>query len=359
MLPQRPGILEEAAATTGKYESLVLQAGNWEKPEASAPGTPRGDLQLAEDLFRREEYARAAQAFEKVADTHEDDAAVHETALFLKAEAEFQQGKYARARDSYEALIKAYPGGSHLSEAVQRLFVIADGWLEEARADVRRGSPGAFPGRFIELDPGRQPLFDKDGHAIHTLDYVRQHDPNGPLADDSLMMSAGYHFSQGDFRQSELLSEQLIQAYPRSEHQALAHLLSAESKLHSYKGPSYDGKKLEEARRTLRAALSQYPNELEPERQRVYRELDEIRQAQAKSQFEIAEWYRRQGRPKSARVYYEWLVRQQDFAGTKWAEQARERLDELDRASPADQLSRPASHDQTAPADPRAGAPKG
>jgi outer membrane protein assembly factor BamD (BamD/ComL family) len=324
-----PKVLEQAATATER-EALVLRAGNWEKQQAPEPGTAQGDLHVAQALFRAEDYPKAAKAFEEVAENHKGNAEVHEQALYMKAEANFQQGKYVDARDGYEELLKTYPGSRHRGDAARRMFQIADIWLEEAREDMRRGSRSSL-GRFVHFEPDRKPLFDQDGHAIKNLENVRQHDPNGPLADDSLMVAAGYHFSMGDYQEAALLSDQLIHNYPRSEHQAQAHLLNAQSKLHAYKGAAYDPRSLEEARRTLRSALNLFPNELESERQRIYRELDEIRNSQAKTQFEIAEWYRTHGHPKSARLYYRWILQQKDFAGTKWAERAQQRLAELDQ----------------------------
>jgi outer membrane protein assembly factor BamD (BamD/ComL family) len=335
-----PEILKHYGGSISDSETLVLQAATWEKPEPAAPGTPQGDLQIAEYLFRDQEYAKAAKAFSEVAEKHKNSAAVHERAIFMKAESEYEQGLYKDARDSYEEFRKAYPGSRLVPQAMQRLFAISDTWLEDARRDVRRGRPSTVH-RFLNFEPDRKPLFDLDGHAIETLKYVRENDPNGPLADDSLMMSAGYFFTMGDYRETENATDQLIHSYPHSEHQPQAYLLNAEAKIQAYKGANYDGKKLEEARRTLRAAAAQFPSELESERQRIFRELEEIRQEQAKAQFEVAEWYRRMGdlKPKeseklyrAARLYYNYV--QKSFPATKWADRAAERLAELPATRP-------------------------
>jgi outer membrane protein assembly factor BamD (BamD/ComL family) len=335
-----PETLKHYGVSVSDHETLVLQASNWEKPEPAAPGTPQGDLQIAEYIFRDQEYAKAAQAFTEVAEKHKDTPPVHERALFMKAESEYEQGLYADARDSYEEFRKAYPGSRLVPQAMERLFAISDTWLEDARKDVRRGRPSTIH-RFFNFEPERKPLFDIDGHAIETLKYVRDNDPNGPLADDSLMMSAGYYFTMGDYREAENATDQLIHSYPHSEHQAEAHLMNAEAKIQSYKGASYDGHKLEEARRTLRAAATQFPDQLEPQRQRIIREMEEIRQEQAKAQFEVAEWYRHMGdlKPKesdklyrAARLYYNYV--QRSFPGTKWADRAAERAAELPQSSP-------------------------
>ncbi len=330
-----PAVIKHAADAGPEYETLVMQAGNWEKPATPAPGTPDGDLHIAESLFRAEDYSKAAKAYEEVAEKHKDSVAVHERALFMKAEAEYQQNAFRDAYDDFQLFVKAYPGSRHHSAAMQRVFAIADYWLEDARRDVRLGKPSSIR-RFLHFDTDKKPLFDEDGHAVHALEYVRERDPNGPLADDSLMIAAGYEFSTGNFKEADLLLDRLVHDYPHSEHQARAHLLSAEAKLQSYKGTAYDNRKLEEARRTLRSAMAQFPDELEPERQRILHELDEIRQEQAKSQYEVGEWYQRRGDRSTkdadkmygaARYYYQYV--QKGFPGTKWADRAAERLAQL------------------------------
>ena len=129
--------------------------------------------------------------------------------------------------------------------------------------------------------------------------------------------------------------------------------MSAESKLQSYKGSSYDGRKLEEARRTLRAAITQFPEQLESERPRVLRELEEIRQEQAKSQFEVGEWYRTMATrsPKqadkfnrAARLYFMYV--QKNFTGTKWADRATEQLEQLNRTAVPAQTATSARDEQ-------------
>jgi outer membrane protein assembly factor BamD (BamD/ComL family) len=336
-----PEVLKHYGGSIADSETLVLQASTWEKPEPTEAGTPQGDLQIAEYLFRDQSYAKAAKAFAEVAEKHKNVPSVHERAIFMKAESEYEQGLYQEAKDSYEEFRKAYPGSRLVPQAMQRLFAISDSWLEDARRDVRRGRPSTIH-RFFNFEPDRKPLFDIDGHAVKTLEYVRENDPNGPLADDSLMMVAGYHFTMGNYAEAENATDQLIHSYPHSEHQAQAHLLNAEAKIQSYKGASYDGHKLEEARRTLRAAATQFPGELDDNRQRIFRELEDIRQEQAKSQFEIAEWYRRMGDRKpqeseklyrAARLYYDYV--QRSYPATKWADRAAERVADLPAAKPA------------------------
>ena len=83
-----PDVLAAVTTDSDESQSLVLQAGKWEKAAKPEPGTPQGDYQIAEALYRSEDYPKAERAFEEVADKHKKDAEIHERALFMKAEAE-------------------------------------------------------------------------------------------------------------------------------------------------------------------------------------------------------------------------------------------------------------------------------
>src|SRR5438128_12409346 len=77
-----PEILKQTVGGATESGTLVLQGGTWEKPPAPTPGTPEGDLEIAQVLFRTEQYVKAARAFEEVAEKHKQKAQVHEQALY-------------------------------------------------------------------------------------------------------------------------------------------------------------------------------------------------------------------------------------------------------------------------------------
>ncbi len=320
-------VLAKVSAAAQSPEVLVLRAGHWEQGKSPGPGTPEGDLHIAETLYRQEQFAEAEQAFEEVAELHADTPEVHERAMFMRAEACFQQGKFARARDCYEELVEKYPGGKYVEPALRRLFAIADVWLDEAREEISRGEANPFPDRFVNFEFGRKPVFDLDGNAVRVLDYIRQQEPNGPLADDSLIMSAGYLFGTGKYEEAELYLDQLIREYPDSEYQPKAHLLSAEAKLLAYQGAPYDAAKLEQSERILQAALRQFPDRLQAERQRIYGKLESMRDERARREYKIGEWYERLGKHTSAVFYYQWVLKH--FPDSKWGRKAARRLAEI------------------------------
>jgi hypothetical protein len=99
------------------------------------------------------------------------------------------------------------------------------------------------------------------------------------------------------------------------------------SKSLSTGGADYDGRKVAEARIMVDTALRNYP-QLAAEKSGFFeRQIGSITYQQAEKDFEIAEFYKRTGHPGSAFFYFE-IVRRR-YPGTKWAELATERMQEL------------------------------
>jgi outer membrane protein assembly factor BamD (BamD/ComL family) len=92
------------------------------------------------------------------------------------------------------------------------------------------------------------------------------------------------------------------------------------------KGPDYDARKLAEARQLVDTGLRSYP-ELKDKKDYLENTLVRINEAQAQKDFNIAEFYRRTKHHGAAYFYYE-IVRRR-YPGTKWAEQATERMHEV------------------------------
>ena len=83
----------------------------------------------ATDLFKEKKYEEARKAFKKVAKKFKKSE-IREDALFMQAEAAWQQDHYANAHDAYAVLLKEYPSTRHMNVVSERLFKIGRLWLE-------------------------------------------------------------------------------------------------------------------------------------------------------------------------------------------------------------------------------------
>ncbi len=311
------------AQPAGGLHEYELRNGRWVRRESVRPMPPA--LRRAEALIQEQRYDEAISLLDDTIDADDETpGAVHRYGLFLLAEAYYWKGDLVAARTHYEKLLDRYPGTEEALTAATRLYQIGTRWLDAAANDDTQ--PAGMLRRIAFWRQSDRPWIDADGHAIKVLEYIQEHDPGNPLADDAILAIANYQFRRGNFEQAAFYYDLLIQGYPKSEHLAHAYLRAAEARLALYDGAEYNAKPLEEARRLLQTAATQFP-ELADQRPRIYEMLHRIEERQAERDFQVARFYERIGRPDAARVYYQLVIR--DYPKTSWAQRARQRLEEL------------------------------
>jgi outer membrane protein assembly factor BamD (BamD/ComL family) len=281
------------------------------------------DQQLAEqayaageDLFRREQYGKAAKQFNQTI-ARWPDSQIEQDARFFLGECEFFGDNYASANDSYEELLEQYPNSPHLDKIVKRQFDIARYWEQ-----YHQHSPH-WPVTPNLIDDKR-PLFDTLGNALKVYESIRLNDPTGPLADDAIMATANSYFLRGRFSDADYQYSLIRSEYPRSEHQFEAHLLGLQCKLRKYQGPDYDGTPLNEAKKLAKQLRDQFARELSSEeRERLAETLAKLNRNLAERDLKLAKYYDNTKYYRSAKFYYAKIIR--DFPNTPIAEQAQSR----------------------------------
>src|SRR5581483_3749695 len=152
-------------------------------------------------------------------------------------------------------------------------------------------------------------------------------DITGPLADKALFLAGGVKFYREDYREADHYFTQLVDHHPNSPLAPQAIELAIISKSMSTGGPDYDGRKVAEARILVDTALRSYPELARDRAGFLERQLGSITYQQAQKDYKTAEFYRRTGHPGSAYFYYE-IVRRR-YPGTRFAELATERMNQI------------------------------
>ena len=250
-----------------------------------------------EDLFRRQEYDDAADAFAE-AIKRGPDSQIEQDAMFFQAESYFFGKKYSKAISLYDKLLDKYPNSLHLDKVVRRQFSIARYWEQHHNYDphwVTTPNP---------LDDTR-PWFDTLGNAIKTYENIRLKDPTGPLADAAVMTTANSFFLRGRYNDADYHYRTLREEYPQSEHQFEAHILGLQCKLRIYQGPNYDGGPLEDAKKLVKQIKQQFGAELSAEeRERLATIQTQLNEALAERDYAIAKYYDETDHFGSAKYYY-------------------------------------------------------
>lgn len=273
----------------------------------------------AEAAFAEKKYAEAAKMYRKAAN-HWSDSVIEEDALFMLGDCYFFQDKYPDASDAYAELLKKYDNSRHLDKVVLRQFKLAQYWLELQHYAPRNTlNPNVFD--------NSRPTWDTRGNALKAFESVRLYDPTGPLADDSVLSTANEHFMNDRFDDADYFYSLLRSEYPKSEHLIKAYLLGLRAKLRKYDGPMYDSTALIEAEELIDQMLSQFPNELGKERERVIQAGKAVRAQMAQREFEMAEFYCNTKHYGAAIVYFNNTIK--DFPETKFAELSRQRIEEI------------------------------
>ncbi|RUL86194.1 tetratricopeptide repeat protein [Tautonia sociabilis] len=327
---------------------LILGPDGWAEKDESMQDRRAAEFEAAEQLYLQGDFDAAERAFARIArrerrpkinllsDPVGSVPSLEQydpsrspwgmKALYYLGEIRFRQGNYVKAHDTFEELLKQYPGTPHLDEAVAREFEIAQIWLNQVRPSEDR-PPLPWHSRF----KGSLPLIDSGGHAVAVLEHVRQNDPTGPLADDAVKLIADHYAASGDFENAAFYYDQLVNDHPKSPllHDAL--LASVDSKLNAYIGPEYDFSGLAEARETVRRTMQLFPERrastTDEKGDDLYRKLDLIADQEAERAYSYGEYFRSAGYVISAEYYFGMIT--QKWPRSPWAEKAKQQLAEL------------------------------
>ncbi|MCX7409563.1 MAG: outer membrane protein assembly factor BamD [Planctomycetales bacterium] len=297
----------------------------------------------ATDIYKDEQFAEAQKAFKKVAKKYKKSD-IREDALFMQAEAAYQQDHYAKAHDVYAILLREYPSTRHLDVVSERLFKIGRVWLnfpEVAKlGEVQQvnyddpkhklpaeepAAPSGKPMYIPNFTNKAEPLFDTPGNGVAALQAIWMNDPTGPLADDAMMLVASHHARKGNFVESDRFFQMLRETFPNSPHLQEAFLLGSHVKLMSYQGAEYEGKTLTEAELLKESTLRLYPN-IE-DKDRLKRELAQIDEAKAEREWGQVQFWLRKDKKRAAAVYCNQVIAR--FPESPFAEKARRQLEEL------------------------------
>jgi outer membrane protein assembly factor BamD (BamD/ComL family) len=312
--------------------TLVLGSDGWAPARPIANPAADKELAEAESLYQQGKTSEAEQAFARIAKKRKESR-WGETAQFRLAELQFKRGDYRAANDSYVALMTTYTGSRYRDKAVAREYEIAQTWLAANDPKLSAAKKLSWTDRFT----GKLPLIDPTGHALSTLEHVRQHDPTGPLADVAVLRIADHHYANENYDEASVYYDQLLDGHPKSSYARRAQLASIDSKLKSYVGPEYDATGLDRARELIKNHIESYPERLAGQNDSLYHTLDLIRDQEAERAYRIAEHYFWVGKVTAAEYSYAEIPLR--WPRSEWAKKAKIQLAQI--ATMPRQQSRP------------------
>lgn len=330
------GWFREDIPEVGDAESLVLRNGEFvpDKPHDAKAAKAAAQLAAAHELYRAGDFDKACDSYHAIAENKKNLPALAEEARYHEAECLRRMEKYPKAADTYHKTLMDFPSGAYREQCCQRLFDIANYWLEDTRSEMREVAEKKDGKRFMVLTPvvhweKSKPLIDEEGRAVEALEWIHVNDITGPLADKALFLAGSVQFYRENYREADHYFTQLVEQHKNSPLAPQAIELGIISKHMGTGGPDYDGRKVAEARQLINTALANYPVLATEKKEFLVKQLASCAMQQAEKDFNIAEFYRRTDHPGSAYFYYE-IVRRR-YPGSPFYDKATERMLEMRR----------------------------
>jgi TolA-binding protein len=322
---------DATAAKTQAEDAFVMRDGQL-VAETTGP-VLGGDLEGARLLFREKDYDKAEPIFERIADNTKNTFRILEEARWYEAECYYRQSRYRDAAPVYIQLLNNFPSSKYGEDARQRIFDIANYWLDETRDQMeaarekREGKRWVvMPLQMVHFEDSK-PYLDIEGHALRLLEQVYMTNPRSPLAEKALFMLGSVRFYREDWRDADHYFYQLVLNCPNGKYAAKAAQLSILCKEIDQGGYAYDGRKLQEARELIKKAKIAYPELAQDGDPFLTKQLMQIHAVEAEKDYEVARYWDRTGHPGAAYFSYEIVCRR--YPGTSFAEKSKQRMTEL------------------------------
>lgn len=306
-------------------DAMSVRAGG----RSVSPSELSPELAAAHEKFKAGDFSGAESAYHKIAENKKNPPTVAEEARFYEAECLYKTDSWPKACDTFNKTLLDFPNGAYRMQCCQRMFDIANSWLDETRQALLAKKEVDEGKRWFTLTPvvhfeKKKPFFDMEGRALQALDQVHLNDLGGPLADKALFLAGGIKFYHEDYKEADYYYTQLVEQHPNSPLAPQAMERAIISKHMSTGGANYDGRKVAEARLLVDTALRAYPELAAQKSAFLERQLAGINFQQAEKDFNTADFYQRTGHPGSAYYYYG-IVRK-SYPNTRFADEASVRM---------------------------------
>ena len=284
------------------------ESNKWTNPQYAVKETPKEQLVFAMMAYEEGEYKEAIKEFKKLIKHYPRSRQAPEAQFFISRCYE-KQGKLFVAFEGYQEVINKYPFSERAPEIIEIQYKIGLELLEG----------GGSKGIFVDT------LAGNDYNPIDVLRKVIKNDPYGKNAPSAQYKIALYLLEKRLYQESRDEFETVMNDYPESEWAQAAQYQIAIADATRSSGAQYDQETTQAAVEELKEFTETYPDAefSEDAKQRIL----ELRDKEAENSFVIAQFYEKQKKYASAKIYYQSIV--DEYQDTKWAIRALNSLQNL------------------------------
>ncbi len=280
----------------------------WKNPEYSPLASPKMQMDRAMSFYKQKDYKQALVEFRKLV-IHYPDSKQAPQAQYYVGRCFEKLGQMYRAFEEYQKVIDSYPYSTKIEEIVGRQYKIGEFFLNKQKKKILG----------IAVDD----LFEHP--SIEIFKKVISNSPYSEYAVKAQYKLGLLYANLGRFSEAVDSFKSLIEKHPESKWAEPAKYQLALTSAKASLGTDYDQEYTQEAKERFKEFVAEHPDaKLSSE---ALERLGRIRDKEAKKQFDIAEFYKRQKKYKSAAIYYKFVA--DNFSQTLWAEKSRDILRSL------------------------------
>jgi len=253
-------------------------------PKRAAKDSPKEHFNWAMDFFKEKNYQRAVEEFENLV-AHFKDSDMAPEAQYYCGRSYEAMGKYYPAFIAYQKTIDMYPFTKRNEEIIEREYDLGSRLYRKHR--------GLLMGKEIMTDLDR---------AVEIFRKVKENAPFGEYGDRAQMMVGQCYKKSEQYHEAMKEFQRLVDEYPRSNLADKARYEAAQCTYLASLKPDYDQELTDDAIKEFRriAEIRRGLSISEDAEKRI----SMLEDKKAQSLFTTAKFYERQGRYKSAAIYY-------------------------------------------------------
>jgi outer membrane assembly lipoprotein YfiO len=289
------------------------KTGEWVNPKYAVKPTPAEQLDSALEPYEQDRLKEAKREFKKLLEHYPKSQQAAEAQYYLGAIKEKQSRLY-EAYLAYQKVIDKYPFSSRINEVIEKEFRIAEKFMQGQK---RKALGLALP---------------VENPAIEIFKKVIENSTYGPLAAEAQYKLGLVLKSLSRFFEAEEEFNKVLKNYPQSEWVTATKFQIADCRGSISLSPDYDQEATREAKERFEDFVQTHPDvALSREAER---NIQELRERQAKGYYDIAVFYEKQKAYNAAKIYYNIVLN--DYPRSIWTTKASSKLQALEQKSEKD-----------------------
>jgi outer membrane protein assembly factor BamD (BamD/ComL family) len=280
----------------------------WVNPKNQTKPTPKEQFDFAKGLLDQKLYEDAKREFNKLLKSYPKSLEASESQYYLGV-IEEAQGNLYEAYQAYQRVIDKYPFSERIQEIIEREYKIGEAFMS---GEKRKTMGIALP---------------VENPAIEIFAKVVDNSSYGPLAPKAEYKLGLVLKSLMRYYEAEEAFNKVISSYPDSEWIEAAKFQLASCRASLSKGSAYDQGATEEAKQKFEEFVKEHPDATLS--REAEQNINQLREKEAESDYNIARFYEKQKQFESAKIYYDDCINK--YPESKWSARSLERIQVMEK----------------------------